>query len=284
MAGSAAAPSRGFTLIELLVVIAILAILLAILLPSLASARGLARGVREASAAQQVMVAFQLYANDHAGFVLPGFPDRSEVSGASAPFDDRGEPIGDVFAAQRYPWRLAPYLEYNFAGLYKDDKVLAELRQRRGDFQYVVSLYPTLGMNSAFVGGSVSQLGDPTSRRIFGRVYVRRDDEARRPTEVLAFASARFRGAGTLPELPEPGGFFRVEAPTLGAGWQEAYDERAPSPGINSGFIALRHNGRAVAAMLDGHAELLGWDEILDMRRWADGADRADWAPEPRRR
>ena len=31
------------------------------------------------------------------------------------------------------------------------------------------------------------------------------------------------------------------------------------------------------AAMLDGHCELLGWDEFNDMRLWADQADAPDW-------
>lgn len=273
----------GFTLIELLVVVVIISILISILLPTLGAARVVARSTREMASAQQTMLAFNLYAQDHAGRLLPGFPDRRDVSGPSAPLDELGRPITDSILAQRYPWRLAPYVDYNFRGLYGDDKALAALRERRDDFAYVVSLFPSLGMNVAYVGGSVSHLGDATSRRVFGKIYVDRDDEAIRPTEVIAFASARFRGPGTVEELPEPEGYFRVEAPTFGVGWQPSYDPRSPSPGVNSGFVSLRHGGKAVAAMLDGHSEVLGWDDLRDMRRWADRADRADWVPEPRR-
>lgn len=273
----------AFTLIELLVVIAIIAILISILLPGLGACRALARATREMAAAQQTMVAFQLYAQDNAGRLLAGMPHIRDVMGRGAPMDDLGEPIADPITAQRYPWRLAPYVDYNFRGLYGDDKALAVLRERRTDFQYVVSLYPSLGMNVAYVGGSVNHLGDKTSQRVFGKVFLERDDQATRPTEVIAFASARFRGPGTIEELPEPEGFFRVEAPTLGSGWQETYDDRAINPGINSGFVSLRHGGKAVTAMLDGHAEVLGWQELRDMRRWADQATGEDWAPEPRR-
>jgi len=276
-------PAAGFTLIELLVVIAITAILIAILLPSLGKARALAGATRELAAAQQTMVAFQLYAQDNGGRYLRGMPGVREVSGRGAPLDDQGARIADPLIAQRYPWRLAPYLDYDFRGLYGDEKALATLRERYDDFVYTVSLYPSLGMNVAYVGGSVNHLGDAASKRVFGEVYLERDDQATRPTEVIAFASARFRGPGTIAELPEPEGFFRVEAPTFGAGWQDSYDDRAANPGINSGFVSLRHNGAAVTAMLDGHAEVLGWDELRDMRRWADQADRADWAPQPRR-
>lgn len=273
----------AFTLIELLVVIAIIAILISILLPSLGAARGLAKAARELAAAQQTMIAFQLYAQDNSGRLLTGMPDRRDVTGRDAPLDDQGDPIADPIIAQRYPWRLAPYFDYNFRGLYGDTRALAALRDRRDDFVYTVSLYPSLGMNVAYVGGSVNHLGDTTSQRVFGKVFLERDDQASRPTEVIAFASARFRGPGTIEELPEPEGFFRLEAPTFGVGWQEAYDDRATNPGVNSGFVSLRHGGKAVTAMLDGHAEVQGWQELRDMRRWADQATGVDWEPEPRR-
>jgi hypothetical protein len=33
---------------------------------------------------------------------------------------------------------------------------------------------------------------------------------------------------------------------------------------------------------VDGHCGVLGWAEMNDMRRWADGADREDWTLRPR--
>ena len=59
--------------------------------------------------------------------------------------------------------------------------------------------------------------------------------------------------------------------------WEEAYDASTIKPDKNSGNVALRVLDAAVAAQLDGHVETLTWDEIRDMRRWADGATHREW-------
>jgi prepilin-type N-terminal cleavage/methylation domain-containing protein len=56
---------RGFTLIELLVVIGIIALLIALLVPVLGKARGSSHSVNCLSNLRQIMMAFNLYANDN---------------------------------------------------------------------------------------------------------------------------------------------------------------------------------------------------------------------------
>jgi len=65
---------NGFTLIELLVVIAIIAILAAILFPVFNVARTKAKTTRDISNLRQIMLAVQMYSDDHDELAPPGDP------------------------------------------------------------------------------------------------------------------------------------------------------------------------------------------------------------------
>ncbi len=68
-----APPRHGFTLIELLVVISIIALLVALLLPALQGARESARRVVCASNLRQMVLAQNIYAQQHGGKITLGF-------------------------------------------------------------------------------------------------------------------------------------------------------------------------------------------------------------------
>ncbi|MBI1178499.1 DUF1559 domain-containing protein [bacterium] len=61
----------GFTLIELLVVIAIIAVLVGLLLPALGRSREQGRSIQCLNNARQLGLAWVMYADDHAGLLVP---------------------------------------------------------------------------------------------------------------------------------------------------------------------------------------------------------------------
>ncbi len=259
---------QGFTLIELLVVIAIIAILAGMLLPGFSRAKSKARMVEEISAGRQLMLAVQMYADDHNGAVLPGY-----VTDASA-VDDLHQPL--IFPENaRYPWRIVPYLAGSMQLIYSGENraKLSQLQLKsHADYVYSVSLFPSLGINSYFIGGNQTEFSAIDANLAFGSgTVVTKLVDARQPTQLMTFASARSAVTGNNAQ-----GYYHVTPPYLKSRtWAADY---SPSFAPDQwGFVAARFNKHTVAAMLDGHAESFGLREIQDMRHWCNTADRPDF-------
>jgi len=266
---------RAFTLIEMLVVIAIVSVLSALLLPALAKGKLRAKQVNEVNTARQLMLAWQLYAEDNDDAVLPGYTTQVEAR------DDQGNALGSPIR-DRYPWRLAPALGNNFRRIYVNEsgRFLEEAESHAHDeYVYRASLYPSLGYNSVFLGGDEQKFNPALAGAAYGTDWLAtRTAQIQRPSEMIAFASARSRPDGTRVEP----GYFVVHPPYVKTRqWDEDFSETRPPEKF--GFVHPRWGGRAVTAMTDGHAEALSATELQDMRRWSRLVDRPDWTMQPLR-
>ena len=156
--------------------------------------------------------------------------------------------------------------------------LLERFREQDGaSYTYASSVFPCVGVNSVFVGGD--DLALPPTRRgfeKFGRFGALRDTDPRVPSRLNVFVSARGSFEGAIVE-----GNYRVEAPYLtDRSWAATFDENAGPEQF--GFVHPRFNLKAIAGIMDGHAEALAVDQLEDMRRWSMLADRADWVLTPR--
>ncbi len=273
----------GFTLIELLVVIAIIALLIGILLPSLGKARDSARRTLELSAAKQLMLGYSQYTLDSRGELLPVYSATSGSNAVDFPFwsadvyNDLGTKIWDAGlgrtppgwtgspAVTGYPWRLAPYFDYQVEGallINEQARILHEFDRSNLDelvYTYNTNLAPSLGMNAA-IGGlpsfSFADSGFPGIPSIgegFGLTKIETENQVAAPSAFMVFCSARNAGQAGAGGFLFEEGYFAV-SPT-----NTRYNELDVG---SFGNIDLRWDGRSVVALMDGSAGLRSEDEL----------------------
>ena len=266
-------------MIELLVVIAIIAILAGLLLPALAKAKQKGKQMNEVNAGRQLMLAWQMYADDNSDNILPGYI----FPGGPLAYDDQNQVINtNLPDGARYPWRLAPYLANNFRAIYVNEarEFLEQAEQlSHSDYVYNASIFPSLGYNTVFLGGDSGSKLTIKSAAAFGYAtgwLVTRTTQISRPSDLMTFGSACY---GTVGAPTINFGYFRIWPPYLTARqWSAAFNPADPS---QWGYMHPRWNNRAVTAMTDGHVQLLNLTELQDMRHWCNAADKPDWAVQP---
>ncbi|MEI9960307.1 MAG: prepilin-type N-terminal cleavage/methylation domain-containing protein [Limisphaerales bacterium] len=236
--------AHAFTLIELLVVIAIIAILAAMLLPALAKSKQKAKQVNEIGAGRQLLLAWQMYADGNNDEVLPGYPENPVA------YDDHNQLV-DSPQNKRYPWRLAPNLANNFRAIYVNDsrQWLENAEQQSHDtYVYYASLFPSLGYNTVFLGGDWETYSpdSPEVTAANGTSWlIKYSSQIKRPAEILAFASARYRSGG------DQFGAHRITPPYIVRRKWDATFSFAADPS-KFGYVHPRYGNRAVTAMTDG--------------------------------
>jgi prepilin-type N-terminal cleavage/methylation domain-containing protein len=276
---------RGFSLVELLVVIAVIAMLIAIVVGAAGSLRESSLQVSEMASARSLGQAWQGYAIDNKGAVLPGYHfDGFEATDA---YGTAIEPEGteQFVYVKRWPWRLASYLGSDLHALYTDvkDYRLDQLSgEERNDLLYQVSALPSFGMNSVYVGGDENFGGfSDIFRQTFGNFYVQRLSTVKDPGKLVVFSTAR--GNNGVPGAEDASvveGFFRVLPPAWSQPiWSNEYDE---DDAASAGNISARHGDEVISVAVDGRVSVDSVDELRDMRRWSNAATNPDWLLTPR--
>jgi type II secretory pathway pseudopilin PulG len=266
---------RGLTITELIVVIGIIALLLGLLLPMLRAARTSAHLTVDQNAARHLMLAYATYATVNLDQLLPGHRLGLEAT------DPGGKPV-EPSAAARYPWRIAPYLDYAIRDLFAPGTrdLLENLEVASpGRYRYAVSKYPALGLNSTWLGGDDEDTMFH-AQAVYGRYYATHFSRVRRPHQMVTFASTW--GVDTLgPPQGTVQGWYVVKSPwDHSRRWEHLpYEPDDPEWWGHLAFRYGYYDAEALVAFLDGHQELRAEDGLDDMRLWAEPADAKEWHP-----
>ena len=271
MARIAPSGRYGFTLIELMVVLAILGLLGAMASIIIREAMEKTLMNREMAAARVLMKGMTAYTLEHHGSILPGYRNEPVMG-----------PDGNLLAfpaSARYPWRLLPYTGSGAKSvMWANPRGGLESITDSSSEAYAISISPTLGMNVFFVGGDDSGISGQGIRPIqshyarFGKFCITRWSESLLPSKQLVFASARMPGQqGEV--VP---GYHMVSPPRLTTERWSSSPYSPDSAPAEYGFVDFRYDGKAVAAMLDGHVALLDEEDMRDMRRWSNLAQKAN--------
>lgn len=273
---------RGFTLVELLVVIGIIAVLIGVLLPALGRARLSARRVKASSDIRQLVVAYVQYSIDNKGSLLLGYP-QATINGQPIRAELRdGTPISSI-VAQRWPWRLIRYVSNIWQVVYHDGPV-----PDGADGDYVKSVYPTISLNSVYLGGHsgpfymgyVDASGLTTGDRPnTGKHVMFKASEIRLPSRQLVFCEVRrifstgdtyFDYDGYFYAQP-PRGNYRDDRPwwISSADGAKALPNASPLGGLPNG----RFGKTTLVGFFDGHVASLTPRELEDVRIWNSRAD-----------
>ncbi len=299
--------AEAFTLVELLVTISIIALLVSITLPALAKARAAGRQTRELSAGNQLLKAYLTYAQDNRDKVLPGYLRSAWTDPSMDPAhefkvwdnDKTADEDERMFGTtiKRYPWRIAPYLNFAREGLIVDTALYNEYRNLRDgkndtdSFQRGIAESPSFGLNTTYVGGD-SKRGAfyPPGVRRWGQYYVTEVAKVQSADKLVVFATARGPHAIDTIRRVVPG-HHRIEGPwhaSVAVGGQVPSFSRWNAPNVpfrpsespgTYGNLDFRHSSKCIGLTFDGHGELYDLEQLKDMRRWSNQANAPDWHP-----
>jgi len=235
---------RAFTIVELLVAISVIGLLLGLLISGLRAAVTAGKQTKEANRLKQVLLAWQMYSNQYEDRLLPGYLEqcmgadgvqRGPQGGASWQVRFRNKQGRELTPelCQAYPWRLAPFLDYDYDAILGwrldiiddlDTALVVETDQVPDLPACLASvgasmdgagteLQPGFGYNAYYLGGwwrwvnnaptltfaQSTQTQGGTSGTNAGSVTALAQSNISRPSEIIAFCGSTFLNASTYP-------------------------------------------------------------------------------------
>lgn len=253
----------GFSIGELISTVAIVAVMAVLGTTALQKTNTKAAMIKEMAAAKTLITAYQTYATENNGRYLYSFdPTAQDV------YNAEGQKIAMTAVTERYPFRLAPYFNYQIKGtLLVNNNEKQILKEMSGSmYEYGISVFPALGINRFLVGGVVA------SKDSNGNIQIRYPNEcvthqAQADASIIVFASA-----GTSLGKEPINGYEYVVPPNLQSPvWSKAKWDKDAAPG-SYGNVDARYDGKAICALLDGSVRLHSIEELRDMRLWSRNA------------
>ena len=302
-------PVRGFTLVEVLVVLGIVVLLVGLLAVGLQTAGRTARKTRELNTGRQIGLAWQQYSSTYESRLLPGWIDVEVQEAWKVRYKDSGGDRVDPEFCRSYPWRLLPFLSYDFETLYG---YLERDAATWSDEPALVSENPAFGLNAYYVGGwwepfssgpDVPLRGRPVfasasyetadGRSLSGRLVNQTQESIKRPSQLIVFAASGYREPGFYKEIApsaSPGAAW-VVPPRLGTQpvWELSYGDQFQTLTVGSGMLAslaaagievfqtqavpvARHKQTIASVRADLSTSNTGLGEMMDMAVWIDPA------------
>lgn len=240
----------GFTLIELLVVIAITAILSALLLPALAKTRARAQAIGCLNNTRQLIVAWQLYGDDHDGLL----PYNLGMNGST--FRTNANWVNNVmtWGLDSDNTNLATITQASLGtftsgstAIYRcpSDDVLS-LTQSMAGWSGRIRSYSMNAMvgNAGALSTNGYNINNPGYRQFF------KSTQIIRPSDIFVFLDEH-------PDSIDDGYFLNRET---------TKDYSTNSPQQWTDLPASYHNNCTAFAFSDGHSELHRWQDSLTIR------------------